>query len=191
MKIRILALAITALTLNNSFAQKFELGIKGGADLNKIQGQSFTNKFTFGYHLGAFAQIGLTGKLVIQPELYYSQINKDTATSFSTVYQSIPKLSLGYLNIPILLSYKPAKFLAIQAGPKFGIVTNSNLSFLNNTGNAFRNGDLSFVGGVQLHFANIRIYGRYEVGLTNINDLDNQDKWKSQSIHAGVGFRLL
>jgi hypothetical protein len=28
------------------------------------------------------------------------------------------------------------------------------------------------------------------VGLNNINDIDNRDKWKNQSIQLGVGFTL-
>ena len=36
------------------------------------------------------------------------------------------------------------------------------------------------VGGVQLKLANFRVSGRYNVGLNNISDIDNSDKWKNQ-----------
>jgi hypothetical protein len=38
--------------------------------------------------------------------------------------------------------------------------------------------------------SSLRIYGRYAVGLSNINNLDNQDQWKSQSIQVGLGLSL-
>jgi hypothetical protein len=46
------------------------------------------------------------------------------------------------------------------------------------------------VGGAQINILRLRVYGRYVVGLSNINDIDNQDKWKSQAIQVGVGFAL-
>ena len=48
------ALLIAGTTVN---AQKgFRLGVKAGANLNKIEGQSFDQGFDFSYHLGAFAE---------------------------------------------------------------------------------------------------------------------------------------
>jgi hypothetical protein len=46
------------------------------------------------------------------------------------------------------------------------------------------------LGGLQLNISKLKIYGRYAVGLSNINDIDNQDKWKNQTIQLGVGFAL-
>jgi hypothetical protein len=46
------------------------------------------------------------------------------------------------------------------------------------------------VGGIQLNFSVLRIYGRYNVGLTNINEVSDQNKWKSQQLQLGLGFKL-
>jgi hypothetical protein len=43
------------------------------------------------------------------------------------------------------------------------------------------------VGGVQLHIMQFRVYGRYSVGLNNLNDIDNRDRWQSQTAQVGVG----
>lgn len=56
--------------------------------------------------------------------------------------------------------------------------------------NAFKSGDFAMVGGVQLNFNVLRIYGRYAVGLNNLNDVSNQNNWKSQQIQMGMGFRF-
>jgi hypothetical protein len=53
--------------------------------------------------------------------------------------------------------------------------------------NAFKNGNVSILGGVQLNILSFRIYGRYGVGLTNLNNIDeNEDKWKSRGGQIGV-----
>jgi hypothetical protein len=44
------------------------------------------------------------------------------------------------------------------------------------------------VGGIQIHLMQFRIYGRYGVGLNNMNDIDNRDKWKSQTGQVGLAY---
>lgn len=173
-------------------AQGFKVGIKGGADLHKISGQAFKDQFSFGYHLGGFADIGLSKKFSLSPEVYFSQVNVDTSSQFSQVYEfnNINEVKLQYINIPLMLSYKPNNFVALQAGPQFGILIDQNSNMLENGQEAFKSGDFSMVGGVQLNISKIRIYGRYVVGLNNINDIDNRDKWKSQTVHLGLGLTL-
>jgi len=46
------------------------------------------------------------------------------------------------------------------------------------------------VGGVQVKLSSIRLSGRYVVGLSNINDLDNSDKWKNQGFQVSLGLAL-
>ena len=43
------------------------------------------------------------------------------------------------------------------------------------------------LAGVQVKLAMLRVTGRYSIGLNNINDIDNQDKWKNQNIQLSVG----
>ena len=47
------------------------------------------------------------------------------------------------------------------------------------------------LAGIQINISRIRLYGRYTIGLNNLNDIDNRDKWKSQTIHAGMGLHFL
>lgn len=193
MKRRILTLAIVfGLTSSAAFAQDFNIGIKAGADIHKISGKSFRDEFSFGYQLGGFAEIGLSKKWGIQPEVFFSQVNIDTTSNFKDVYQfdDMSKVKLSYLKIPLLLNYKPNKFVALQAGPQFGILMNKDNTLIENGKNAFKQGDFSILGGLQLSIAKVRIYGRYAIGLNNINDIDNQEKWKNQNIQVGLGLTL-
>ncbi len=175
-----------------AFSQGIHVGAKGGADMQKIDGNNFNNKFAFGYHFGGFVQLKLSSAFTLQPELYYSEVNFDTANNFSQTYQSIDisKIKFGYLNLPILLNINLSKKLALQAGPRFGILSKSNLSVKNQAKDAVKSGDIAMVGGVQVKLSSLYVYGRYQVGLNNINDAISTDKWKSQSLHIGVALKI-
>ena len=192
MKTKLLILAIFSIVGNAAFSQKFNIGFKGGANINKLTGKTFSDQFSYGYHLGGFFSVGLGNKFAIQPEVLFNQVNVDTSNNFSTVYKfnKVDKVQLKYLSIPILLNYKPVKFLTLQAGPQFGVLMNKSNTLVENGRNAFKGGDFSMLGGVQVNISHLKIYGRYAVGLNNLNDIDDKEKWKSQSIQLGVGFTL-
>lgn len=195
MKKIIIIVAAFFVVIVQTNAQNFKAGIKLGTNVNKITGKSFKEQFTYGYHVGAFTEIKLSNKFYLQPEVIFNQINADTSSDFKKLYNvtasTVSGIKLNYLSIPILLQLKINKFLSINVGPQFGILINQNNSFLQNGKDAFKQGDFSMLGGVQLKFAGIRVYGRYVVGLQNLNDIDNQDKWKNQSIQIGVGLAIL
>jgi len=192
MKTKLLFLAIFCITATAASAQKLHVGFKGGANINKLTGKSFEDEFSFGYHVGGFFSVGLGKKFAIQPEVLFNQINVDTSNNYSSIYQfnKVHKVQLKYLSIPILLTYKPIKFVTLQAGPQFGILTNKSNTLVQNGKDAFKSGDLSMLGGVQVNISHLNIYARYAVGISNLNDIDNKEKWKSQSIQLGVGFTL-
>jgi len=191
MKTKLLILAIFSMVGSAAFAQKLHLGVKGGANINKLTGKSFSDQFSFGYHVGGFFSVGFK-KFAIQPELLFNQVNVDTSSTFSSVYKfnKVDKVQLRYLSVPILLNYKPIKFITLQAGPQFSILTNKSKTLVENGRDAFKSGDFSMLGGVQVNISHLNIYGRYAVGLSNLNDIDNKEKWKSQSFQIGVGLTL-
>jgi hypothetical protein len=90
-----------------------------------------------------------------------------------------------------LLNYKLiGNFLSLQAGPQFSILMKQDKSLLQNGAEAFKKGDFSMLGGVQLKLSAIRISGRYAIGLNNINDIGNKDEWKSQGFQVSLGLAL-
>ena len=173
-------------------AQNIHFGLKAGANFQKIQGIPFKEKFTFGYQAGAFAAIGFTSKIGIQPEILFSSVNADTATQFSTVYgfKKIDKVKLNMLDIPILLNIKGAQFLTIQAGPQFSMLIDKNQNLLKNGETAFKQGNISAVAGLQFDLTKFKIYGRYVAGLKNLNNVNNSNEWKNRNIQVGIGFKI-
>jgi opacity protein-like surface antigen len=178
-----------------SQAQSFHFGPKLGANIGKIEGKDFSQEYTLGYHLGGFAEIGLSKKWKLQGEVLWNQINADTATGFSATYQNIryqefSNPRLDYISFPVLLGYNFSKRLTLQAGPQFGILVDQNRNILNNGKDAFKKGDLSLLMGAQINVMKLRIYGRYAIGLNEINDIDTKNKWRSQGFQLGVGLAL-
>ena len=83
-----------------------------------------------------------------------------------------------------------SNLFALQVGPQFGILIDQNKNLVQNGQDAFKSGDFSMLGGVQLKLTKLRVYGRYAVGLSDISNIGNKDKWKSQSIQLGIGLAL-
>ena len=193
MKKSLVILLVAIAASATSFAQ-FRIGPKLGANIGKIEGKGFDEQYKLGYHLGAFAEIPLGKKFALQPEVLWNQINSDTASGFKAIYQNLDENvknpQLNYLSIPLLLTYKPAKVLSLQAGPQFGVLLNKDKTFLDNGKEAFKNGDFSMLFGAQLNILRVRVYGRYAIGLNNINDIGDQEKWKTTGFQLGVGLAL-
>ena len=193
MKTKLLSL-FAALLFTQAIMGQFHIGAKAGANIFKIDGKSFKEQIRYGYHAGGFAEIGLKCKFGIQPEVLFSQYSTRIDSNFSHVYQNVfnqGNVKLNYLSVPILLSYKLiGNFLSLQAGPQFGVLIKQSKTLLENGGDAFKGGDFSMIGGVHLKISSIRVDGRYVVGLNNINDIDNQEKWKSQGFQLSAGIAL-
>jgi hypothetical protein len=189
----VLSLLLLTFAVVQSRAQGLHLGVKGGANIFKVDGQGYDQGFQFGYNVGAFAEINFPGVFGIQPELLWNQTNYRTGTNFHDVVPdgvNDVKGKLNYLSIPILLSFRPVKIISFQAGPQFGILLNQDKTLLENGHEAFKRGDVSLVGGVQLNLANIVVGGRYVAGLRNINAITEDNNWKNQGFQVYAGFRF-
>ena len=194
MKTKSIFLSITLIVIMaaGAKAQDFHVGVKGGANLFKIDGRSFNDQFNFSYNVGAFAEIYFNKSWGIQPELLWNQTNFKTADDFSSIvpqgFDDV-KGSLNYLTMPILLSYLPSKILSLQFGPQFGILVNQT-NIVDSAKAAFKHGDLSLVGGAQLNLGGFKLGARYFIGLNNIGDVTNVEAWKNQGAQVYIGFRI-
>lgn len=194
-KIIVTSLALVLL-IGTTIAQGFNAGIKVSANLNKVSGQSFQDGYDLGYQGGFFAEIDFSKDWGIQPEVLFNQVNTKRASGFNALYTNLynpfssENITLNYLSIPVLLRYNISKFVTLNAGPQYSILIDDNENLLKNGENAFKKGDFSVVGGLSVNFMKFRVYGRYNIGLTNINDIDDKEKWKNQQLQLGVGLRF-
>ena len=207
MKILILPLLLSVLCLN-AYSQKkkdpsekeslFRFGFKGGVNLNKIEGQSFKDEFNYNYALGGFMQINITRKLGLQPEINFVQTTAETSGEITDIYDDLfvggsqKKAKLDYLKFAGLLNIDlgPSQRVKLQLGPQWGMLLNEAVDSLKSPQDVFKKSEFSVLGGIMLQLPLIHIGTRYEIGLTDINGIDNQDKWKSQAWQFFVGITL-
>ena len=194
MKLKLLAFCTLSLfTITATQAQlPFKIGVKLGANLNKLDGQSFKDGFKVGYLVGGFVDLKVAKSISLQPELLFSQTSTTTVPNASSIpnVEQVKK-SLHYMSIPIIVNYKLLPMLKLQVGPQFGVLLNSNESIVQSGARSFKSGDFSAVVGAQVNILKFNAGLRYVIGLTDINDLTSQEKWKNQSIQLSVGYNIL
>lgn len=189
---KIILSAVTIIAFSSvTLAQGFHLGAKAGANLGKIDGVSFENEFNLGYQLGGFAEIDFSKGFGIQPEVLFSQTETTVTDEPLSGLTSGEKIQLNYLSVPVLLRLNASKLLTFHIGPQFSVLTNNHKTTAGNVGDAFTGGDFAMVAGAQVNLGALKIYGRYNIGLNNINEIGDQEKWKNQQVQFGLGLRIL
>ena len=176
----------------------FRIGAKAGVNINKITGQSYKEGFNYNYLLGGFMQFNFSKTFGLQPEINFVQSSSEFTDDASDVYDDLfrngsqRKARLNYIKVPLLLNINvgPSKRVKLQVGPQIGGLLNQSVDSLKDNRDIFKKGDWAAVGGLWIQLPFINIGGRYEIGLSNLNDIDNSEKWKSQAftIFAGITF---
>ena len=207
MKILFLPLLLSAFCLN-AYSQKkkdpsdiesfFRLGFKGGLNLNKIEGKSFKDEFNYNYALGGFVQLNITRKLGLQPEINFVQTTAEQTNDITEVYDDLffggdqKKAKLNYLKFAGLLNIDigPSQRVKLQLGPQWGRLLNETADSLNSSQDVFKKNEFSALGGIMLQLPLFHIGTRYEIGLTDVNGTDNDNKWRSQAWQFFVGITL-
>src|SRR5687768_674003 len=111
-----------------SFSQ-IPLGIKAGITINEIKyntglPQRYPPEFSpiVSINMGIFSKINLGRKISLIPELQFIQKN-----TVYEAYLSFPrKLKLDYLELPLLISYEPIKWIAVDVGGSLAINIQDN-----------------------------------------------------------------
>jgi len=187
-KSKIFTFIFFLLIIQNSFSQKFDLGIKSGSNFatQNIKSISGTKSIT-GLHVGVFTYIKLPLIFGIQPELQYS--TQGTKINSSTIR------SINYLNVPILVrsSFGP---MNIHFGPQFGILTgaiNEVSGIPTDIKDKFLKRDFSLVLDVSVEPVDRFIFSvRYVKGLKNISDDDPfANDTKNTTFQFSFGYVLI
>jgi opacity protein-like surface antigen len=165
-----ISLFITAALLSTAlFAQSSaNFGLKGGLNIAslKVEDQESSDS-RLGLHLGALAHIHLAPQFALQPEVVYSQQGmKTNVTGTETTFK------LDYINIPLMLQYMFSNGFRLEAGPQLGFLINAQVGNLENKED-YKSTDVALgVGLGYLSTSGLGINGRYNFGLTNINEFD-------------------
>jgi len=102
----------------------FGFGVKAGVNYSNVwdeEGQDFRADSKVGFAGGVFASIPLGKLFGVQPELMLSQKGfQGSGTIIGTPYSF--SRTTTFLDIPLLLQVKPAKFVTIVVGPQYSFL---------------------------------------------------------------------
>jgi hypothetical protein len=153
-----------------SFAQHFDIGIKGGANISNFTGSSNVSELKastlVGFHAGVFLGLYVGDNFSIQPEVLFS-------TQGAKIDNGTTKddYKLTYINVPVMAKYRFNGGFYIEAGPQIGFNVHSTVA---GTSEDFaKSTDLAIAGG--LGFSSkigLGIGARYVAGLSKVGNFD-------------------
>jgi hypothetical protein len=184
---------------------KVNLGIKGGINYSNnydSDDKDFTAENKVGFAGGVFFAIPI-GKFVgVQPEILYSQKGYKQSGVFLGGNYELTRTT-DYLDIPLLLSIKPAKFITIQAGPQFSYLLKQKDVFTNPLStieqeNEFKNDKirkniLGVIGGFDFNLNKVVLGLRAGLDIQNNNGdgTSTNPRYRNAWSQATLGFRIL
>jgi hypothetical protein len=111
----------TVMAVGTVQAQHVNIGIKGGLNaynLSNSSGGEYDTKL--GGHVGLLGHIHMASQFGLQPEIVFSM--QGAKSTFNDA-----KLSLNYVNVPVLLQYMFNNGFRLQAGPQIGFLMSAKV----------------------------------------------------------------
>ncbi len=194
--------------VTTTYAQNLVLGIKAGGNFDKTQGDHLDEKFSGHFMGGAYLGVRFT-KVKVQADVLFSQSKVTTGDNFLSGFGNYltenGKAALGKsedgtfkmneLSIPVTIGFNIVpKLLWIHAGPQYtGVVSINDVDgFVKETKNVFKNGYISGVVGAELELPfSLNAGLRYIFGISDRNNTDVPDSWRTSHFQVHVGFSFL
>ncbi|MFD2718663.1 porin family protein [Hymenobacter monticola] len=187
MKKTLFTLALLAGLTGAAQAQDVSLGLKAGATYSSFVGkQTVNDEYIWGFHAGAFANIGLTDMFAFQPEIIYSQ--KGSVSNLTDV-----KKRLHYVDVPLAFHVN-ADGLFFEAGPQIGFLVGAQQEVGTasiDTKNIYNSLDFGYLAGLGFQRKKGPGIGlRYNGGFTNIEKAVTVGNVKLQNSIRNSAFQL-
>ena len=190
-KILLTAAAVFALSYAN--AQDVKFGAKAGLNLSNLVGDAMNTSTKVGFQIGGFAEIKVSEKFAVQPELVFSTLG----AKYEVTYDEITEKSttaLSYLNIPVMAKFFVAEGFSLEAGPQIGFLMSAKDKSDGKSVDAkdyFKSIDFGLNFGAGYDVAkNINLGVRYSLGLSNIAKDSGDTKINNTNIALAVGYRF-
>lgn len=202
-KLFAVTVALSCLAVTNAQFKEVTFGVKGGigiANQSRTDAAGYaphTSSSKAGIQLGVFAEMPLTKNIFLQPQLVFATRG---TTDKSTYDGDVTKVSLNYIDLPIIALYKhPATFgnLFAGLGPVFSYAVSGNLKREGETKTMFsdelkywKHGDISLqvTAGAELR-KNIIVSLYYQAGFKDIYEHEVVNI-KNRSFGFSIGYIL-
>lgn len=192
------AIAVFGFTAMN--AQEVKFGAKAGVNFATIGGDSENVDSRTSFHLGGVAEIVISDKFSVQPELLFSsqgaksEYSEDLGELGS--FKVEENLKLNYLNLPIIAKYYVTDGLSIEAGPQLGFLLSADYdvevdgeSDEQDVKDNFKSIDFGAGFGLGYKLENgLNFNLRYNLGLSNISDTDGDFSIQNNVFQISVGY---
>lgn len=122
-KVFLTAVAVFGFAFAN--AQEVKYGAKAGLNLSNFAGDLEGASTKAGFQIGGYAEIKISDKFAVQPELLFSAQGAKSKISYTQLGIFVTEKStekLNYLNIPVMAKYYATEKLYIEAGPQIGFL---------------------------------------------------------------------
>lgn len=181
----------TALFMSILCYSQIHIGVKGGVNMNKLNGKNFDSDFELGYQLGGFAYYNFTDFVGVQGEVLFNQTNTKITDNYKDIFNNAFKKdkTLNYISVPVLLRLNSEGLITVVSGPQFSFLASGNETILNNSKKLFKKTDFAFIAGAEVNIRPVTIYSRYVWGFSDVSDFGA--KSNSHQIQVGLSLRLL
>jgi Outer membrane protein beta-barrel domain len=157
------------------------VGIKAGANFANQEVSNISVKTVTDYLAGAYVNINFTKKWGLTPEVLY--------TVYGTKWDDA-NVNLDYVAIPLMLRFKPVKFLSLEAGPQFSFLTKAHVENVGDVKDQLKNNDFGLAFGAGVHLPlGFNAGARYVLGFTNISDV-SAESVKNRTFQLYVGWTI-
>ena len=176
-------LAIFSFTSMNAQGAKF--GAKAGLNFANFSGDITENKMLTGFHVGAFVELELSEKIILQPELLFStQGTKFEESGFSADFD------VNYINIPVMFKYAVAEGFNLEAGPQIGFLLSAEVVG-EDIKDEMESIDFGMNVGASYDFTEkLFAQARYNIGLANVAKDSGDEKIQNSVISVSLGYRF-
>jgi opacity protein-like surface antigen len=182
---KILLSAVAVLAFGFTNAQGVKFGVKAALNVATVNGDFEDASSLIGFQVGGFAEIKVSDKFAVQPELMYSTqgASGDNAD-----------LNLNYLNIPVMAKFYVAKSFSLEAGPQIGFLLSAKEAG-EDAKDFYSSTDFGLNFGAGFDFTeNLSAGLRYNIGLSNVTDygdiFDEEISAKNGVFSVSLGYKF-
>lgn len=178
--------------------KRVHFGLKAGMNFSGLDGEGIQSSMQQGLDAGVFAEVTLSKKWEFAPELYYSLHSLKRTSDFQSRYyegglvSSDEKIKLHYISLPLLMRFHVSSVIAVEAGPQYNLLAYEDDNLMKDSKPAFKKSELAVAAGATLTLEKFRIYGRYMLGISDVNNIGASKgyTWNSRQLQIGIGLQI-